>query len=79
MPEEPGGSSAAPTLYQTIWVTTGRAMIGDHHDLESVGELELGDTRSRLGLPVAGDGHRHEARLAQASTSGMRASSSAAS
>ena len=23
MPELPGGSSAEPTLYQTMWVTTG--------------------------------------------------------
>ena len=45
MPDLPSGSSAAPLRYQTMWVTTGRAMVGNDHDLEAVLESEMGDLR----------------------------------
>ena len=42
MPDLPRTSSPAPTLYQTIWVTTGRHMILDHHHLQAIRQGEGG-------------------------------------
>ena len=43
MPDLPGGSSAEPLRYQTMWVTTGRAMIGNDDDGQAVVEPEVDD------------------------------------
>ena len=45
MPETPLGSSAAPTLYQTMWVTTGARWSGITTTCMPFDELELGGTR----------------------------------
>ena len=58
MPEEPRGSSAAPTLYQIICVTTGSAMVRDDEDLKTVAKREFDDAGARLGA-VHGHGKRH--------------------
>jgi len=42
-----GVSSAEPTLYQIICVTTGVRLIGDHHDLHAVGKREAAVTFRR--------------------------------
>ena len=55
MPDLPGGSSAAPTRYQTIWVTTGARWFVDHHHLQAVGQGEgLGIEHLRLRRGGAG-------------------------
>ena len=51
MPDFPGTSSAAPALYQTIWVTVGGAMVGNDDDLEAVVEREGADVRRDLMRP----------------------------
>ena len=53
-PDLPGGLSAVPTLYQTQWATTGRAMVLDHHHLHAVVEGE------GLGVEDAGRGRARD-------------------
>ena len=45
MPACPGGSSADPTRYQTIWVTDRGAMVLDHDDRQAVVEREAREPR----------------------------------
>ncbi len=65
-PDLPGVSSAEPTWYQIMWVTT-RAPVRNHDHMQPVCELELADLHA-LGRVFAAAGKRTAAEPAAAQT-----------
>ena len=65
MPDWPGGSSAEPTLYQTICVTTGARWSSITTPVSPFGSVKLGDAASGAAAGSAAGEKRGDAEGAQ--------------